>query len=751
MENQLDQDAYNLAKAIRKTETGSSANPYTQKGASGEFGAYQFMPTTYKNLAKKHLGDENAPMTVENQNKIAYSEIKALKDAGKTPAQIASIWNSGKADAYKTATTGVNSMGVKYDVPGYVAKVSQNYNELKGQKQIQQPVEPVVEEPKSNVLFPSNPNDSGLTAGLKALGNTPQSAYNFAKGAISSLNPLTTVKNIKEIVSGFKDLNSQTGNTADSISQVLGGIPKATYENLVPGGIRSAIGGDIEQASKQFTEDPFGQVAPVVLTALGGAKTLDNVASKNSIRSYVDNIRDNTMNKVPIPKPVTKYSDALDTGISTVGGAITKPISALVSGPVKLGSKIIKSATSQLIGLEPDSISNILANPKEYSKLAQEQVSRGNLSNEFGKAIDKVDEGLQETGSAYNPIRQNKTVIPLPIKFVESVLGEFGLKISKGKVTADANSITRNTKDLKALQNFYDNWGNKKAVNANEYLNMRKDIAGIAKFDKEIGTNPDAQIVGTRLYERGNEIIRPKIKGLKELDERFSPQKEQWNQIKKDFLQKDSSGDYVFKDGAINKISNAANKGKDALLARMEEVLPGITKKIQILKTVEDIQKAYGNKVGTYARGVLGGGSLLTGNVPGVIATIIANPAIAIPLLRGLGYTVQTVGPIVSTLKLVAGDINDFKLPSALNVRGIKSDSSVAKNDVIRNSLDSEIKSKQTQNKPNEYSNEGVSNVHKPSIPLKLPKERGKSTLTREMNLRKKESLLSTKPIKLNK
>jgi len=130
--NQLDPQALNLAKAIRRAETGGHADPYNAKGASGETGAYQFMPDTWKQWAGQYLQNSNADYSVENQNKVAYSKVKELKDQGMNPAQIASIWNSGKADAYKNGMKGVNKLGVQYDVPAYVQKVSQHYNELKG-------------------------------------------------------------------------------------------------------------------------------------------------------------------------------------------------------------------------------------------------------------------------------------------------------------------------------------------------------------------------------------------------------------------------------------------------------------------------------------------------------------------------------------------------------------------------------------------------------------------------------------------
>src|SRR5690242_4266201 len=88
---QLDPSVVTLAKAIRSVE---STDNYNAHGKSGEFGAYQFMPDTWKIKAKQFLGDENAPMTPINQDKVVYYSIKELKDQGYSPEEIASTWNS---------------------------------------------------------------------------------------------------------------------------------------------------------------------------------------------------------------------------------------------------------------------------------------------------------------------------------------------------------------------------------------------------------------------------------------------------------------------------------------------------------------------------------------------------------------------------------------------------------------------------------------------------------------------------------
>lgn len=151
----LDATAYFLAKSIKSVESRGDPDPYTlgingrQGGSSGEKGAYQFMPETWKTWAKQYVGDENAEMTIENQNKVAYSRIKDLLNKGYTLPQIASEWNSGDRNAYLgtfTTTTKTHKAGdlsrdsvirngkkFSWDVPGYTNAVKAAYNQyLKG-------------------------------------------------------------------------------------------------------------------------------------------------------------------------------------------------------------------------------------------------------------------------------------------------------------------------------------------------------------------------------------------------------------------------------------------------------------------------------------------------------------------------------------------------------------------------------------------------------------------------------------------
>ena len=111
-----------IANAIKKVE--SSGN-YQAKGGSGENGAYQFMPATWKEWAGKYLGNPNAPMTQQNQDKVATSKINDLLNQGYGPKEIALIWNGGQPKEKK----GVNKYGVAYDSGAYANKVLKALNQ----------------------------------------------------------------------------------------------------------------------------------------------------------------------------------------------------------------------------------------------------------------------------------------------------------------------------------------------------------------------------------------------------------------------------------------------------------------------------------------------------------------------------------------------------------------------------------------------------------------------------------------------
>jgi hypothetical protein len=115
-----------LANAIKKTESGGN---YGIKGASGEHGAYQYMPGTWNKYSSEYAKGTGmtgkVEMTPANQDAVTQFKIKQWKAQGLSDQDIAAKWNSGSEKNWQNKI-GVNSKGVPYNTPAYVNKVMGN-------------------------------------------------------------------------------------------------------------------------------------------------------------------------------------------------------------------------------------------------------------------------------------------------------------------------------------------------------------------------------------------------------------------------------------------------------------------------------------------------------------------------------------------------------------------------------------------------------------------------------------------------
>lgn len=114
-----------IAKAIKHTE---SRGNYYAKGGSGETGAFQMMPNTYKQISKEIAG-EVLPHTPINEEYIATMKIQQLIEKGYNPKDIAMVWNGSLGGKeVPIAKKGKNKWGIKYDTVAYAQKVLVAYN-----------------------------------------------------------------------------------------------------------------------------------------------------------------------------------------------------------------------------------------------------------------------------------------------------------------------------------------------------------------------------------------------------------------------------------------------------------------------------------------------------------------------------------------------------------------------------------------------------------------------------------------------
>ena len=248
--------------------------------------------------------------------------------------------------------------------------------------------------------------------------------------------------------------------------------------------------------------------------------------------------------------------------------------------------------------------------------------------------------------------------VPVQRNFIEDQLRSVAkVNVEDGNIIPSGSSVIRASKDVAALQKLLDTWKpefQKGYLTPEEYLNFRQDLAGAAKFDREFSSSKPVEGVAAGIRTNLNTDYRGAIPGLEELDTRYAEQRTSFDDLRKGLFDKEGN----LTDSAVNKIANATGKGKDAQLARLEEISPGITQKIKTMRNIEQIQNLKEGKIGTFPSATLKAGGAIYGLATGdmrilgtSLATMfLAEPDIAVPLMRAIGYNKELFGTITSNM-----------------------------------------------------------------------------------------------------
>jgi hypothetical protein len=448
MNQTIDPTIKALVSAIGQAETGtSSPEAYTKRGASGEYGRYQFTPNTWTQYAKEAgVSSTLEGASIEDQNKVAYNKIAQWKAQGYNPAQIASMWNAGPddPDAYKGTfsnglpSVGVNSKGVAYNVPEYTRKVSEAYMRLKGQTGVvpqgapQMPAQP--EQPKG---FLGDVGESFATVGNRlatAAGKTFSGEINPISGLIQGagalgggIGDLTTNvlehtpvvktvykglvdKVISPVVQGFSESESgqqligkyqkwaeKHPEAADNVSStvdIVSAIPIAkglsVAKNTAKGGIRTALHGS-KNAIYEAVEPKLGP------KGLAKAIAERGVVKKGLLREtqlapdkFVQNIADTVKNNVPKFNPSRPFVDNIDE----VQKVVTTMKNKLKTEVKKVAGKKTYSKRELVARLKKIEIPDLIASDatlKNAYKLLIKRVKGLVGPNKTGKVADLLD------------------------------------------------------------------------------------------------------------------------------------------------------------------------------------------------------------------------------------------------------------------------------------------------------------------------------------------------------------------------
>lgn len=484
-------------------------------------------------------------------------------------------------------------------------------------KKYNQPIEKRAEvENPYDASFPATGKETPLEAGMKAIGNVPSSTFGLVKGVVGAVaHPIQTLKGIGSIgLGGVQKVIPGEQGSEESFNQFTG-LLKDRY-------------GSLENLQKTAIDDPVGFGADVVGLFTGGAALVGKGAEATNLLSKSARV---------VTKPVGSSASALSTG----------------------GKSTARFVTAQATGLNPETIKQVIKNPQAFKNVSTEL--RTETALQVKSALDSRLRELSDVGEGYQVIRDSGGTVAIPQSTIPNVFKKYGVKLdSNNKIITTPESRPLSVTDKNALQDFIDNYGSQDVLSNNSFLNTREALSNLAKYEQ--GKTSISTQISRDLRSAYDEIGKKQINGLKDLDTQFAPERKLLGTLKKDIFT--PTGE--LKDGAISKIANITGKGKEKLLERVSQVIPDIEQRVKIIKAVEDIENASGFKVGAYTRAGVGISGVVSGNVPLIVAAFLAQPEIAVPLLRGYGYVGQKARPILNAIKNIANDVNNFTIPEPL-------------------------------------------------------------------------------------
>lgn len=631
----LDPQVVKVAQAIRNVESQGNFNAIGDNGSS--LGAYQWnngkepvkpgeTPINWQNAAKQYLGSADAPMTPENQNFVAYSQIKAYKDQGLSPVSIDALWNGAKPDpANPGQYTHVNpSRATEFN------NALQNIVQGTPQNNPQQPYQ------APNQITGDQSQPSALGFGENVVKSGANFLGNIANAAI---HPIQTVQNLGSMAAGgLQELGGQQNQNTqafDTLKNYLGqryGSP----QNLV---------------HTAYT-DPIG-LAGDIAAVFGAGEGLAGAASKGA-------------EVAGLTRTAGVASD-ISSGLGEAS-RLANPLTPIIAGGSKLLSldavkNTANEALGQFFGQSGDVVKFIQEHPEMITDETLKNTSRIGIANEIEATLQSKMAALSETGSGYTAFKETPTAFQTSPDFLDNAFRKAGVEVNDGVLSGTSQTEIRASSDINKLQDVYNRYKPdflNGTMDSNKLLNLRNDLRDLS-FNDNGFRNTKLASAGENIASNLNDTYRSKVPNLEQTDTQFSAQKSDLKRLAKGFINQTGDKKGELTDAAINKIANAGGKGKDATLARLEELMPGITLRLQALKVIEDLNNT-GIKVGSYTRSIMQAGRLgatvlgaATGNIKvlagALVMDFIARPDTAIPIIKALAKArPELIAPIMTNL-----------------------------------------------------------------------------------------------------
>lgn len=493
---QIDPDVKNLVSAMGLVETGtSSPEAYQKRGASGEYGRYQFMPDTWKQWASE--SGINTPLeqaSIEEQNRVAYNKVKQWKDQGLTPAQIASKWNSGDENAYKNAHVGTNSQGVAYDTPAHVMKVSEAYQQIKNRGQLggtyQAPPQTTEFTPATSTGYQNLQEQLGLKEG----GYFSQLGQDFSQLG----------QNITSATNNDYNIGSKALQFGGAVAGTAGDVIDTTLSNL------PVVGGAYEKAT-----DVLGKAIGGAMDATGASEWMaEHPEAAANIGAGLD-----VLSVVPFFKAL-KYGKA---GIRDATTAVTaKKVEEGAANELK--SSLTKPPTRTLDRAEKrglDPMGTIVKNPQLLPDIIE---SNGRYLYDTKQATQILQRNLEASEVALQNLLAStiKKNVGVDLNAVKAqVIKDI---LPKGAINVNASAIRREVGRM--FDDIMESAG-RNYVSLNDLNEIKRQVRSGINFD---AIDPTRALTKEVQFDVGQSIMRQVektaekagAKGVKELNKKMA-------------------------------------------------------------------------------------------------------------------------------------------------------------------------------------------------------------------------------------
>lgn len=478
---------------------------------------------------------------------------------------------------------------------------------------------------------------------------------NTAKSAIigdiqSTLN--TTMPKLGQAFSYFDELKN-------SAQQFIGSDVNTKIQNYMNQGLKEQ-----DAVIKSFSDmqDAIHHVDDMTRTQVESAvwqKILDNSTTDGVLnpREFFTNVKKYSSSPAyALLGDQAKYSvqlfsklgenlshglDAFDEVASKILGKGKEKMGSAVEGTGDLAQATKENAVSKIFGADYE---DLLAGYNNPHLVDAYQAGALNPFDRISTFFNDVKERKAGLGKEYETIKQANTPIQLPEKWVDQVLRDkYKLEVTDKGIKVGGESAVLSDAEAKNLYDTVVAFQN--ANSAQSFFKLRERIDNFANFGEALGKKDNLERISQDLYHKLNELGRPQIKDLEKIDKpiskAFSLLKDP--ELKNRLFDKKGEIKTKFEGEDVVALLNKSNK---STLKRLEELLPGITEQLKVMKAIESITTLNKiNKPGAYqaaARpaitGMIGGA---IGGIPGMLlggtAGYFINPELAMKIATYLG------------------------------------------------------------------------------------------------------------------